>query len=48
MCGAVPSIEAALDMPDVRRAAVVMIAQDIEAARRREMVKAIGGVMGPG
>jgi hypothetical protein len=48
MSGAAPSIEAALEMDGVMRSAAVLVAKDIEAARRFEMVKAFGTAMGGG
>jgi hypothetical protein len=44
MAGAVPSIEAALAMSATRRAAVLMIAKDIEVQRTRTMVR----ILAPG
>ena len=39
MAGAVPSIEAALAMSATRRAAVMMIAKDLEAQRARAWLR---------
>jgi hypothetical protein len=44
MAGAAPSIEAALAMSATRRAAVVMIAKEIEAQRARAMLR----ILAPG
>ncbi len=46
MTGAAPSIEAALEMDEVMRAAAIIVAQEIEEKRRREMVRAIGAALG--
>ena len=48
MSGAAPSIEAALEMDEVTRSAAIIIAREIEARRRLDMVKAISGALGGG
>jgi hypothetical protein len=45
MTGAAPSIEAALEMDGVMRSAAVIVAKDIEAMRRFEMVQAFSGAL---
>ena len=46
MAGVVPSIEAAFEMDGVMRSAAVIVAKDIEEARRLDMVRAFGAAVG--
>jgi len=46
MAGAAPSIEAAMEMDEVMRAAAIIVAMEIEESRRAQMVRAFGAALG--